>query len=111
MERVAEGSGRARRRGARAFGAALLLVAALLGAPAGAAERFGLVGAVDRAGRTMTIDGEVYGVADETEIRGRDGRPLPLSQFPVPGPLEVVAVYYEAEGGHLRSVRITELPR
>lgn len=90
---------------------AALLLAALLASPATAGERFGLVGAVDRSANTMTIDGQVFAVDDETEMRDRDGNALSLASFPAPGELEAVAVYYEAEGGRLRSVRITDLPQ
>ncbi len=90
---------------------AALLLAAVLASPAWAAEEFGLVSAVDRSAGTMTIDGRPLAVDDETEFRDLEGAPMAFSAFPVPAELEVVAVYYEAEGDRLRSVRITELPR
>ncbi len=88
-----------------------LLLAALLAAPAGAEERFGLVGAVDRSAGTMSIDGELYTVDRETAIRNAEGSSISFAEFPVPAELEAVAVYYEADGDRLRSVRITDLPR
>ena len=111
MDELRKGRTRGEAGRARGISPALLLLAVLVAVPAGAAERFGLVGTVDRAAQTVAIDGVVYSVDDDTEIRDREGKALSFSAFPVPGALEVVAVYYEAEGGRLRSLRLTEMPK